>query len=231
MLASYDLNHKTGSLALPAGTRTAKLKIGTSPAADLEVVRRVLAFEEPLRLRDWAALQALRGRLGVPVILDESILSLNDLKAAIDGQALDILNVKLTRVGGVTLAREYIDLCQQHGIGVAIGCAEDLGIGTAAIVHLAASLKSCHSVEGVGPLRLGFDVVTPDWSVQDGTLRMPEGPGTGVTLCEDWLTRVPEHVQWFDLAGHPARLWAFSHYSRFLQRAENVRLRIARRFG
>jgi L-alanine-DL-glutamate epimerase-like enolase superfamily enzyme len=254
------------SAILARGTRRLKLKIGTSPAADLEVVRRVrvfvgpnvelrvdanhaysldeseslyrrladlgvLAFEEPLRLRDWAALQALRGRLGVPVILDESILSLNDLKAAIDGQALDILNVKLTRVGGVTLAREYIDLCQQHGIGVAIGCAEDLGIGTAAIVHLAASLESCHSVEGVGPLRLGFDVVTPDWSVQDGTLRMPEGPGTGVTLCEDWLARVPEHVQWFDLAGQPARLWAFSHYSRFLQRAENVRLRIARRFG
>lgn len=254
------------SAILTRGTRRLKLKIGASPAADLEVVRRVrafvgpnveirvdanrayslseskllyrsladlgvLAFEEPLRLRDWAALRALRRRLGVSVILDESILSLNDLKAAIDGQALDILNVKLTRVGGVTLAREYIDLCQQHGIGVAIGCTEDLGIGTAAIVHLAASLDDCHSVEGVGPLRLGFDVATPVWSVQDGALRVPEAPGLGVTLREDWLAHLPEHVQWFDLMAQPARLWAFSHYSRLLQRAENVRLRIARRFG
>jgi L-alanine-DL-glutamate epimerase-like enolase superfamily enzyme len=191
----------------------------------------VLAFEEPLRLHDWAALRALRQRLGVPVILDESILSLNDLEAAIAGQALDILNVKLTRVGGVTLAREYIDLCQKHGIGVAIGCNEDLGISTAAIVHLAASLTDYHSVEGVGPLRLGFDVVRPAWSVQNGALSVPKGPGIGVTLGEDWLAHVPDHVQRFDLIGQPARLWAFSHYSRFLQRAENVRVRIARRFG
>lgn len=190
----------------------------------------ILAFEEPLHLRDWPRLRALREHLGIPIILDESILSLDDLRAAIAGQALDVLNVKLTRVGGITLAHEYIALCQQHGIGVVIGCAEDLGIGTAAIVHLATSLDNCH-IEGIGPLRLGFDVVTPDWTVQNGTLQIPDGPGLGVTLRKDWRAHIPKQVRQFGLMRPTPKMWAFSHYSRFLQRAENVRLRVARRLS
>ena len=191
----------------------------------------ILAFEEPLRRGHWAALRRLRQQVPVPIILDESILSLGDLEAAIAEQALDILNVKLTRVGGITLAREYIRLCNQHGIEIAIGCTEDLGIGTAAIVHLAASLKTCHSVEGVGPLRLGFDVVMPPWQVKDGSLTVPIEPGLGVLLTENWLASLPEQIYRFDLRRPSVRLWAFSHGTRFLQRAENVRLRIARRFN
>ena len=191
----------------------------------------VTAFEEPLRVGDWRGLRTLRERVGMPVILDESVLSIEDLRTAIAERALDVLNVKLTRVGGITLAREYIRLCQQGGIGVVIGCTEDLGMGMAAIVHTAGSLDTLHSVEGVGPLRLGFDVATPAWEIQDGALKVPTAPGLGVTLQRDWLARVPGRVKRFDLAEDRASLWVFSRYSRFRQRAENARVRIARRLA
>lgn len=253
------------SAILARGTRRLKLKIGLSPVADLETVRRVRAFvgptvdlrvdanraytlndsetfyqqladlgvqafEEPLSQHNWADLRALRQRLGVPVILDESILRIEDLHQAIAEQALDILNVKLTRLGGISLAREYVTLCQQHNLGVLIGCTEDLGLGTAAIVHLGASVVNGHSVEGVGPLRLGFDVVTPAWQVHDGALEVPTGPGLGVSLAESWLTHLPQRVHRFHLTEPSMRLWAFSHASRFLQRGDNARLRLISRF-
>jgi len=195
--------------------------------ADLGVV----TFEEPLRPRDWAGLRRLREDLGVPVMLDESVLSLEDLRTATQERALDVLNVKLTRVGGITLALEYIRLCLESGIEVSIGCTEDLGIGTAAIVHLAATLGTGVPVEGLGPLRLGFDVVQPSWVIEDGAVKVPAEPGLGVGLASHWVDTLPKRVRVFDLLDGRARVWAFSHYWRLRQRAENARLRLLRRFG
>ncbi len=238
------------------GTRRIKVKIGTSPQADLEALRRVRAFvgdgvelrvdanraytlaegeplyralaelgvlalEEPLAGRDWSALRTLRERVGLPVILDENVLSLADLQAAIEAHALDVLNVKLTRVGGPWLALGYARLCAEHGIEVALGCTEDLGVGTAAILHTAAALPALHSVEGVGPLRLGFDVVDREWSVVDGALSVPGGGGLGVNLQPAWRAGLPRNVRTFDMPGGlPLR--AFSAYARWFQRANSA---------
>ncbi|HXF63750.1 MAG TPA: mandelate racemase/muconate lactonizing enzyme family protein [Caldilineaceae bacterium] len=191
----------------------------------------VRAFEEPLQVRDWSGLRALRRELGVPVILDESILTLEQLQAAIAAEAIDLLNVKLTRVGGITLAQEYIELCSRHGIGVLIGCTEDLGIGTAAILHLATALPACDSMEGLGPQRLGLDVAAPPWQICDGALTLPAGPGLGVELAPNWLDRLPRRVKHFDLLRPDLRLRLFSEGSRLQQRVENVRVRLTRRLG
>lgn len=189
----------------------------------------VRAFEEPLRLRDWQGLAALRREIGVPVILDESVLTLDQLQEAIAAQALDLLNVKLTRVGGITPAHEYVARCSQAGVGVLIGCTEDLGIGTAAILHLAAALPACDSMEGLGPERLGFDVVQPAWQIENGCLALPVGNGLGVQLMPNWLDQLPKNVRRFDLTQPSLTLRAFSESSRLRQRIENVRVRLMRR--
>ncbi len=249
---------------LSRGTRQLKIKIGTSPQADLETVRRirafagpeieirvdanraytladgeplyraladlgVLALEEPLSTRDWHSLRTLRQRVGLPVILDERVLSLDDLQAAIAREAIDVLNVKLTRIGGISQALRYAEVCRQHGVEVALGCTEDLGVGTAAIVHLAAALPEVHSTEGVGPLRLGFDLITEQWTVRDGTLTLPDGPGLGVMLLPDWSEQLPRQVRCFDLSRGGWQLSVFSHSARWFQRANNVLWRAQRR--
>jgi L-alanine-DL-glutamate epimerase-like enolase superfamily enzyme len=249
---------------LSRGTRQIKVKIGTSPQADLEALRRVRAFvgpeveirvdvnhayttaegeplyrsladlgvsalEEPLPVRHWPGLRALRQRLGIPVILDETILTLGDLQVAIADEAIDILNIKLTRVGGMSQALHYADLCHQHGVQVAIGCSEELGVGTAAIVHLAAALPEVHSVEGLGPQRLGFDLVAEQWALTDGMLTCPEGSGLGVTLPGTWAHLLPNGVRCFSLSAGGAGLRIFSHYARWFQRANNLLWRMQRR--
>jgi L-alanine-DL-glutamate epimerase-like enolase superfamily enzyme len=189
----------------------------------------VLALEEPLRLQDWPNLRALRQRVGLPVILDESVLSLEDLRAAIAEEAIDILNIKLTRVGGISQALRYAEVCRQHGVQVAIGCTEDLGVGTAAIAHLAATLPQVHSTEGLGSIRLGFDLTAEPWNLQDGALAVPQGPGLGMTLPADWQDRLPHQVQFFDLDNGGWPLRTFSYYALWFQRASNVIWRIRRK--
>lgn len=189
----------------------------------------VLALEEPLHVRDWSSLRALRRRVGVPVILDESILSLNDLRAAIAGEAMDALNIKLTRVGGISQALRYAEVCHQHGVEIALGCNEELGVGTAAIAHFAAALPEVHSTEGIGPLRLGFDLIAEQWEVRNGTLTLPEGPGLGVALPTGWADQLPRRVRCFNLSEGGWRLRVFSHYARWFQRSNNLLWRVQRR--
>jgi len=190
----------------------------------------VLALEEPLAGRDWAALRRLREQTGLPVILDENVLSLDDLQAALDARALDVLNLKLTRVGGPRRALAYARLCAERGVEVAVGCSEELGVGMAAILHTAAALPALHSVEGVGPLRLGFDVTDHPWRLAAGALELPAGAGLGVALAPDWRGRLGRGVRVFAVPGG-ARLAAYSALARAYQRATNLLWRLKARGG
>lgn len=179
--------------------------------------------EEPLRGGDRTALCELRRHFGLTVMLDESVRSPADLRNAIDTEAIDVLNLKLTRVGGISLALQARALCESAGIGIALGCAEDLGVGMAAILHLASSVQDLHSTEGVGHLRLGCDVIREDMPLVNGVLRVPSGPGLGVHLDMARL-RACGQARFFDLnadGSHvPMRL--YSLYARNAQRCANL---------
>src|SRR5204863_6237601 len=74
-----------------------------------------------------------------PFILDEVI---DDLKTVVRGyadQAMDVINLKISKVGGLTKARQIRDLCVSLGIAMTIEDTWGGDIVTAAIAHLAHS--------------------------------------------------------------------------------------------
>jgi len=74
-----------------------------------------------------------------PFILDEVI---DDLKTVVRGysdQAMDVINLKISKVGGLTKARQIRDLCVSLGIAMTIEDTWGGDIITAAIAHLAHS--------------------------------------------------------------------------------------------
>ena len=139
---------------------------------DLYIEQPCLTYEECL---------SVRRRIRQPMILDESMDSPAALLRAHADGAMDVVNIKLSRVGGLTAARQMRDMCVAMGIAVTI---EDSGGGdivTAAIAHLA------HST----PERLRFSVSDCNGYVAvelaegaprraDGVLRAPGGPGLGI---------------------------------------------------
>jgi L-alanine-DL-glutamate epimerase-like enolase superfamily enzyme len=209
-----DANHAYTDVSQVAGLCRALEDIG------------VEAIEEPLAIKDWSSLGALRSQTRLPIMLDESILCEHDLQQAIAAKALDALNIKLSRVGGLRLALDYARACQEQGIAVGLGCAEDLGVSTAAIVHLAAALPEVFDTEGLGPERLGFDIVTRPWAIDKGEIVLPPGSGLGVELDAQWRQRLPRHVRSYDLGRAGWDLRAFSSYMRIWQRANNVLWRV-----
>jgi L-alanine-DL-glutamate epimerase-like enolase superfamily enzyme len=97
---------------------------------DVYIEQPCLSFEECL---------AVRRRTSHPFVLDETIDSLDVLLRAHAAGAMDVVNLKISKVGGLTRARQIRDLCVALGIAMTIEDSWGGDVTTAAIAHLAHS--------------------------------------------------------------------------------------------
>jgi L-alanine-DL-glutamate epimerase-like enolase superfamily enzyme len=82
---------------------------------------------------------AVRRRCARPMVLDEVIDSIGVVVRGLADQAMDVVNLKISKVGGLTKARQIRDLCAAQGIAMTIEDTWGGDIVTAAIAHLAHS--------------------------------------------------------------------------------------------
>jgi len=82
---------------------------------------------------------AIRRRTDHPFVLDETIDSIEALLQAHALRAMDVVNLKISKVGGLTRARQIRDLCVSLGIAMTIEDSWGGDVTTAAIAHLAHS--------------------------------------------------------------------------------------------
>ncbi|UCF20668.1 MAG: mandelate racemase/muconate lactonizing enzyme family protein [Gemmatimonadota bacterium] len=82
---------------------------------------------------------SIRRRTDHPFVLDESIDGIPILLRGQADQAMDVVNIKISKFGGLTKARLARDLCVELGIAVTIEDSWGGDIITAAIAHLAHS--------------------------------------------------------------------------------------------
>lgn len=94
--------------------------------AHLEDLKRLddfnlLLIEQPLAHDDIIDHATLQKELKTPICLDESILSREDARKAIDIGACKIINIKPGRVGGLVEAKKIHDYCYERGVAVWLG--------------------------------------------------------------------------------------------------------------
>src|SRR5439155_3021909 len=127
-----------------------------------------------------------------PVCIDESIHSAEDARKAIKIGATRVINIKAGRVGGLTESKRIHDVCLENEIPVWCGGMLEMGIGRAANVHLA-SLPNFRLPGDVSASKRYFatEIIGEPFTVEkDGTMKVPTGPGSGVTVLEDVIRRV-----------------------------------------
>jgi len=78
-------------------------------------------LEQPTPARDFKALAKIKVESPIPVMADESCFTPNDLNQLIELDAMDLVNLKLLKTGGLTLAREMAKTATAAGIGVYVG--------------------------------------------------------------------------------------------------------------
>ena len=100
--------------------------------ADLDVY-----IEQPCRSYEHCL--TVRRKTSLPFILDENITGIDALLRAHGDGAMDVINLKISKVGGLTKARQIRDLCVTLNIPMTIEDSWGGDIITAAIAHLAHS--------------------------------------------------------------------------------------------
>lgn len=109
----------------------------------------ISCIEQPLPHEQLAELRALRSRVPVPIMLDESLTSWQDATAAIDLDAGDLWNLRLSKCGGFLACLRLAALAQQHGRSYQLGCHPgETGILSAAGRHWAQSVQNIRYCEG-----------------------------------------------------------------------------------
>ncbi len=97
---------------------------------DVYIEQPCLTYEECL---------AVRRQISQPFVLDENIDDLNVLLRARADLAADVVNLKISKLGGLTKTRQARDLCVSLGIGMTLEDSWGGDVATAAIAHLAQS--------------------------------------------------------------------------------------------
>jgi o-succinylbenzoate synthase len=151
----------------------------------------LMMIEQPLGWDDLYSHVELQKKLDTPICLDECIHTFEQAQAAIALRACKIINIKLGRVGGYTVARQIHDLCQQNGMPVWCGGMLESGIGRAHNIALS-TLPNFTLPGDVAASRRYWhqDIIEPEVTVSpQGTIRVPNGPGIGYEPQRDRIEK------------------------------------------
>lgn len=123
-----------------------------------------------------------------PFILDEVV---DDLKTVVRGyndQAMDVINLKISKVGGLTKARQIRDLCVSLGIAMTIEDTWGGDIITSAIAHLAHSTPTEYLFSATDfNSYVTVSTATDAPQRRQGRMSAPSGPGLGIEPRRDVL--------------------------------------------
>ena len=154
-----------------------------NPKEAVEYINRLSDFgvelvEQPTKADDIDGLKYIRDNSELPIIADESVKRAEDIPRIAD--AVDGINIKLVKCGGLLEAIKMIHVARVHGLLVMIGCMIESSIGITAAAHLT-PLVDYADLDG--NLLIKNDPYT-GVTLQNGKLILPNCPGIGITPIE-----------------------------------------------
>jgi L-alanine-DL-glutamate epimerase-like enolase superfamily enzyme len=136
--------------------------------------------EQPLAAADWDGTAALSAQSPVPIMLDESLSSLQAIEKLATTRAAPLAHLKLAKLGGIDRLMQAGKRLEAAGIGVMVGQMNEGIVSTLAAAHSAVALKAPFR-ELYGSDHLTGDLAEPVLRYAEGLLHLPQGPGLGVT--------------------------------------------------
>ena len=164
----------------------------------IEQLRRLTRFnlrsiEQPVSADDLAGMKRVRDQSGVPIMADESLVTLDQARRLIELDASDYFNIRLSKCGGLSGSLAIAKLAQQAGTKIQVGAqVGETGLLSAAGRTFAAHLPALASAEG----SFGTWLLTEDVTFENvafgfgGRAPLLKSRGLSVTVKEDVLERL-----------------------------------------
>jgi O-succinylbenzoate synthase len=141
----------------------------------------LMMIEQPLADDDIVDHARLQAELATPICLDESIHSVHDARKALDLKSCRIINIKVSRLGGLSEAKRVHDLCLSREVPVWCGGMHEFGVGRAGNVAIS-SLPGFTLPGDVSGSDRAYreDIVDPPIRAHAGAISVPwDRPGLG----------------------------------------------------
>ncbi len=148
-------------------------------------------FEDPT----WGmnGIRQVRERTGLRTATNTVVVNFEQLAANIRDHAVDVILLDTTFWGGIRPCIKAAGVCETMQIGVAVHSSGELGIQLATMLHLGAVLPNLSYSADAHYHHLTDDIIAGGkMRYQNGAIKVPDGPGLGVTLDRDKLGHYAE---------------------------------------
>lgn len=168
---------------------------GWTPAEAVKCLRQIDQYqvefaEQPIARWDWAGMKFVRDNTPVPIMADESVSVEHDAIEGVRRDAIDMINIKLMKAGGILHAARIAHIAEAANLKCMVGCMEETKVGLSAAAHLVCSQKCILYADLDAALFLAEEPVVGGMSVKDGMVVMPQSPGLGLEIDPAFLSRL-----------------------------------------
>lgn len=180
----------------PGALISADVNQGWSVGQAIEYVRAVedtpLAFlEQPVHAEDLAGMAQVAAASRIEIGCDEGLRHMSDLQRHHDARAAHGASLKIMKLGGLKPVRDTALLCEVLGMKINLSCKiAESGIGTAAVLQLAAAVPSLDWGVSLTSQYLAEDVLATPLAFSAGHVQVPSGPGLGIEVDEARVRRL-----------------------------------------
>jgi len=151
--------------------------------------------EQPVKADDIKGMAKVKKNSSIPIMADESVHTPSDAMRAIREEAIDIINIKLMKSGGILKAKKIAAIAESADVPCMIGCMSESAIGIAAGVHLAAAVKNIQYADLDSDILINDKLVLQGRAELRNSRRIPsQSPGLGIIKLDDEILGKPKKV-------------------------------------
>lgn len=137
--------------------------------------------EQPVKARDFEGMKKVKDNVNTLIMADESLFTPQDAEDLLKMQAVDLLNIKLMKCGGIHNALKIVSIAEQYNVECMLGCMVESKISLTAAAHLAAAKKNITRVDLDAAILLKEDPVEGGFHKHIPWFTLDDSPGLGIT--------------------------------------------------
>src|SRR5207302_2754857 len=145
-------------------------------------VYNLIVCEQPVRRDDVRGMAFVRQNVRTPIMADEGVDTATDALRLIEAGGMDVVSIKLWKMGGYYKSREIAAVCNAANVGVHVGSTAGSQLMEAMQLHFCATIPELFAGAEIGEFESLNEDPASGLKVTEGMLHISDRAGLGVDI-------------------------------------------------